>query len=89
MPALHSRRDPDLLQLRMQLGDFQQEQRESVTTAPLEANYISGYGGQCAFSLVPKSNHGWSPICANKPHGSVSSRHCSRTSFPITSRARS
>lgn len=53
MPALHSRRDPDLLQLRMQLGDFQQEQRESVTTALLEANYISEYGGQCAFSPSP------------------------------------
>jgi len=48
--------DPDLLQLRVQLGTFDESQRDEVLTALLESNYLIGYGGQCVYSLLPTTN---------------------------------
>ncbi|MRD49552.1 CesT family type III secretion system chaperone [Caenimonas koreensis] len=47
--------DPDLLQVRMRLGTLP-DNAEDLTRAILEANYISGYGGECVFSLYPASD---------------------------------
>jgi hypothetical protein len=48
--------DEHLLQVRMLLGGFPEQQQAVVTKALLEANYISGYGGECVFSLFPESD---------------------------------
>jgi hypothetical protein len=45
--------DPELLQVRMNLGGFAGEQRDVVMQALLEANYGEGWGGECVFSLSP------------------------------------
>jgi hypothetical protein len=47
--------DENLLQVRMLLGGFPPEQQD-ITKALLEANYTSGYGGECVFSLFPQSD---------------------------------
>lgn len=47
--------DADLLQVRMRLGALPPE-GEDLTRAILEANYVSGYGGECVFSLFPASD---------------------------------
>jgi hypothetical protein len=47
--------DPDLLQVRIRLSTLP-AQSEELTRALLEANYISGYGGECVFSLFPASD---------------------------------
>ncbi|MBC7603099.1 MAG: CesT family type III secretion system chaperone [Ramlibacter sp.] len=47
--------DPDLLQVRMRLGTLPDD-AEDLTRAILEANYVSGYGGECVFSLYPASD---------------------------------
>ena len=47
--------DENLLQVRMLLGGFPPENHD-ITRALLEANYISGYGGECVFSLFPQSD---------------------------------
>jgi hypothetical protein len=44
--------DANLLQVRLRLGRLP-EQHEDFTKALLEANYVSGYGGECVFSLYP------------------------------------
>lgn len=48
--------DADLLQVRLLLGRFPTEHADVVSKALLEANYISGYGGECVFSLLPGSD---------------------------------
>jgi hypothetical protein len=50
------RGDGNLLQVRMLLGGFAAPQRESMTKALLEANYLHGYGGDCVFSVFPESD---------------------------------
>jgi hypothetical protein len=50
------RYDEDLLQVRILLGGFAEEHADIVTRALLEANYVSGYGGECVFSLYPQSD---------------------------------
>lgn len=47
--------DENLLQVRMLLGGFPPEQQD-ILKALLEANYMSGYGGECVFSLFPQSD---------------------------------
>lgn len=47
--------DENLLQVRMRMGTLP-EQGDELTRAILEANYISGYGGECVFSLFPASD---------------------------------
>ncbi|RYX89599.1 MAG: hypothetical protein EOO28_32365 [Comamonadaceae bacterium] len=47
--------DENLLQVRMRLGTLPAES-EDLTRAILEANYVSGYGGECVFSLFPASD---------------------------------
>ncbi len=47
--------DEKLLQVRMRLGTMPLNTAE-LTRAILEANYVSGYGGECVFSLYPKSD---------------------------------
>ncbi|HTH80065.1 MAG TPA: CesT family type III secretion system chaperone [Ramlibacter sp.] len=47
--------DEHLLQVRMRLGTLPVDDRD-LTRAILEANYISGYGGECVFSLYPASD---------------------------------
>ena len=47
--------DEHLLQVRMRLGTLPPE-GEDLTRAILEANYVSGYGGECVFSLFPASD---------------------------------
>ncbi|MES2785970.1 MAG: CesT family type III secretion system chaperone [Pseudomonadota bacterium] len=47
--------DEKLLQVRMRLGTMPRNTSE-LTRAILEANYVSGYGGECVFSLYPKSD---------------------------------
>jgi hypothetical protein len=47
--------DDQLLQVRMRLGTLPPE-GEDLTRAILEANYVSGYGGECVFSLFPASD---------------------------------
>ena len=48
--------DPELLQVRALLGGFPEEQEHIITKALLQANYASGYGGECVFSLLPESD---------------------------------
>ncbi|HVZ45011.1 MAG TPA: CesT family type III secretion system chaperone [Ramlibacter sp.] len=48
--------DEDLLQVRILLGGFPAEQSDIVAKALLEANYVSGFGGECVFSLFPDSD---------------------------------
>ena len=48
--------DENLLQLRFMLGRFPPEGTDALAKALLEANYISGYGGECVFSLFPESD---------------------------------
>ena len=45
--------DPDLLQVHVHLGSFDDGHRLALTTALLEANVIGGYAGLCVFGLVP------------------------------------
>ncbi|MES2632704.1 MAG: CesT family type III secretion system chaperone [Pseudomonadota bacterium] len=47
--------DEKLLQVRMRLGTMPSDTTD-LTRAILEANYVSGYGGECVFSLYPKSD---------------------------------
>ncbi|MBC7436693.1 MAG: CesT family type III secretion system chaperone [Bdellovibrionales bacterium] len=47
--------DADLLQVRMRLGTLPSEGQD-LSRAILEANYVSGYGGECVFSLYPASD---------------------------------
>ncbi|WP_048438544.1 CesT family type III secretion system chaperone [Caenimonas sp. SL110] len=47
--------DPKLLQVRLRLGALPQKGDELVR-AVLEANYTSGYGGECVFSLYPATD---------------------------------
>lgn len=47
--------DDNLLQVRMRMGTLP-EQGDDLTRAILEANYVSGYGGECVFSLYPASD---------------------------------
>lgn len=47
--------DENLLQVRMRMGTLP-EQGDELTRAILEANYVSGYGGECVFSLFPASD---------------------------------
>lgn len=47
--------DENLLQVRMRMGTLP-EQGDELTRAILEANYVSGYGGECVFSLYPASD---------------------------------
>lgn len=47
--------DESLLQVRMRLGTLPAD-GEDLTRAILEANYVSGYGGECVFSLFPASD---------------------------------
>lgn len=47
--------DPDLLQVRISLGEVPPAQEDAIATALLEANYVEGYGGECVFSLSPES----------------------------------
>ena len=47
--------DAELLQVRMRLGTLPAEGKD-LTRAILEANYVSGYGGECVFSLYPASD---------------------------------
>ncbi|MES2785969.1 MAG: CesT family type III secretion system chaperone [Pseudomonadota bacterium] len=47
--------DPTLLQVRLRLGALPQ-QGDDLVRAVLEANYTSGYGGECVFSLYPATD---------------------------------
>lgn len=47
--------DDNLLQVRMRMGSIP-EQGNGLARAILEANYVSGYGGECVFSLYPASD---------------------------------
>ena len=47
--------DANLLQVRMRLGTLPVEGKD-LSRAILEANYVSGYGGECVFSLYPASD---------------------------------
>jgi hypothetical protein len=47
--------DSDLLQVRMRLGTLPPAGQD-LSRAILEANYVSGYGGECVFSLYPASD---------------------------------
>lgn len=47
--------DENLLQVRTRMGTLP-EQGDTLTRAILEANYVSGYGGECVFSLYPASD---------------------------------
>ncbi len=47
--------DPTLLQVRLRLGALPQ-QGDELVRAVLEANYTSGYGGECVFSLYPATD---------------------------------
>ncbi len=47
--------DENLLQVRTRMGTLP-EQGDELTRAVLEANYVSGYGGECVFSLYPGSD---------------------------------
>ena len=47
--------DENLLQVRTRMGTLP-EQSDQLTRAILEANYVSGYGGECVFSLYPASD---------------------------------
>lgn len=47
--------DENLLQVRTRMGTLP-EQSDQLTRAILEANYVSGYGGECVFSLFPQSD---------------------------------
>jgi hypothetical protein len=46
--------DPDLLQVRMRVGTLP-EPSGHILRGILEANFISGFGGECVFSLFPNS----------------------------------
>jgi hypothetical protein len=48
--------DPDLLQVRLLLGALPGEDQDIVARALLETNYVSGYGGECVFSLMPETD---------------------------------
>lgn len=47
--------DEKLLQVRMRLGTMPADTTD-LSRAILEANYVSGYGGECVFSLYPKTD---------------------------------
>lgn len=47
--------DENVLQVRMRMGTLP-AQGDELTRAILEANYVSGYGGECVFSLYPASD---------------------------------
>ena len=47
--------DERLLQVRMRLGTMPSDTAD-LARSILEANYVSGYGGECVFSLYPKSD---------------------------------
>ncbi len=47
--------DENVLQVRMRMGTLP-AQGEDLARAILEANYVSGYGGECVFSLFPASD---------------------------------
>jgi len=47
--------DEHLLQVRTRMGTLP-EQGNDLARAILEANYVSGYGGECVFSLYPASD---------------------------------
>ncbi len=47
--------DPKLLQVRLRLGALPQK-GDDLVRAVLEANYTSGYGGECVFSLYPATD---------------------------------
>ena len=47
--------DAELLQVRIRLATLPAHSEE-LSRALLEANYISGYGGECVFSLFPASD---------------------------------
>ena len=47
--------DENLLQVRMRMGTLPEE-GDALARAVLEANYVSGYGGECVFSLYPASD---------------------------------
>jgi hypothetical protein len=47
--------DDNLLQVRMRMGTLPEE-GDDLVRAILEANYVSGYGGECVFSLYPASD---------------------------------
>jgi hypothetical protein len=47
--------DENLLQVRTRMGTLP-ERGDELTRAILEANYVSGYGGECVFSLYPASD---------------------------------
>ena len=48
--------DPDVLHVRLHMGRFEEEHRTAVTTALLESNFISGYGGMLRLQ-PPAANH--------------------------------
>jgi hypothetical protein len=48
--------DEDLLQVRILLGALPPNDADMMTKALLEANYVSGYGGECVFSLMPETD---------------------------------
>lgn len=45
--------DPDLLQVRVTLGNFAESLEVAVLQALMETNYVKGYAGDCVFSLRP------------------------------------
>lgn len=47
--------DPKLLQVRLRMGALPQK-GDDLVRAVLEANYTSGYGGECVFSLYPATD---------------------------------
>jgi hypothetical protein len=47
--------DENLLQVRTRMGTLP-EKGDELARAILEANYVSGYGGECVFSLYPASD---------------------------------
>ena len=48
--------EAELLQIRMLLGNMPTQEQELIAKALLEANYVSGYGGECVFSLMPDTD---------------------------------
>ncbi|MBC5764601.1 hypothetical protein [Ramlibacter albus] len=48
--------DAELLQVRLLLGALPPQETDLVARALLEANYVSGYGGECVFSLMPETD---------------------------------
>jgi hypothetical protein len=61
--------DPDLLQVRILLGEFPAEHAETIMRGALETNYLNGYGGECVFSLYPRLNHLVATVRVRLRHG--------------------